>query len=419
MIHKLSLILVLFSILQLAWSQHKGGHLVIVGGGLESNNTSVYSQMIDLAGGAENATFAVIPSASGVATQSWVSFSKILMTYGVKPANIHLIPIAIIDDDSTLTTDESTWASNGSDPGLAAIIRNCSAVWFTGGDQVRTMKTLLFPDGTMTPVLKAVWEVYERGGVIGGSSAGAAIMSKVMIGRGSSFGALSLPITHDPNDPENGALLLTQGLGFFPGGIVDQHFHANGRLGRLAVALMHTPEYRSVAFGVDENTAMIYDSQKQEIKVAGTGGVTILDGSSARLQKVKGESSIENLRVSYLEEGDHYALADRKINPASGKKPIEGDEYYDHEFSFQTGIFTGESVSFRELVTSELMDNKGANKVKHLCFDDSDTGYLISFLKDNVSRAFRNDHLTAHGGYTLAGIRMDIQPVTITIMPKN
>jgi len=158
------------------------GNLVIVGGGLEDDNASVYDQLIALAGGTEKATFAVIPSASGVSVQSYASFRSVLISYGIKPEHIYLINIAMIDDDSTADVNEAEWSNNGNDPGLAALVRSCSAVWFTGGDQSRTIKTLVMPDGSKTPVLEAVWEVFNSGGVIGGSSAGAAIMSEAMIG---------------------------------------------------------------------------------------------------------------------------------------------------------------------------------------------------------------------------------------------
>lgn len=110
------------------FSQNTGGSLVIVGGGLEANNKSIYGQMIELAGGTDKARFAVIPSASGVPAQSWVSFSKILMSYGLKADQIHLINIAMVDDDSTTDVDESQWKNNGSDPKLAEIVRKSTAV---------------------------------------------------------------------------------------------------------------------------------------------------------------------------------------------------------------------------------------------------------------------------------------------------
>ncbi len=68
----------------------ESGNLVIVGGGLEADNQRVYLKLIELAGGVEHARFAVIPSASGVAMQSFIWFRNTLVTYGVKPENILL-----------------------------------------------------------------------------------------------------------------------------------------------------------------------------------------------------------------------------------------------------------------------------------------------------------------------------------------
>ncbi|MCX6267366.1 MAG: hypothetical protein NTW16_08430 [Bacteroidetes bacterium] len=79
----------------------ENGSLVIVGGGLEPNNKSIFNQMITLAGGAEKASFAVIPSAGGSPVQSYAYFRSELISYGIHPGNIYLIPVAMIDDDST------------------------------------------------------------------------------------------------------------------------------------------------------------------------------------------------------------------------------------------------------------------------------------------------------------------------------
>jgi cyanophycinase len=401
------------------YSQSSGGSLVIVGGGLEANNESIYRQMIDLAGGTEKAQFAVIPSASGVAAQSWVSFSKILMTYGLKADQIHLINIAMIDDDSTTDVDESKWKDNGSDTKLAEIIRRSSAVWFTGGDQLRTMKTLVNPDGTETPVLKAVREVYRNGGVIGGSSAGAAIMSEVMIGNGSSFGALTLPISTDINDEaEKGSLLITTGLGFFPYGIVDQHFHAKGRLARLAVALNSKYSKSNIAFGVDENTAIIYNSVKKSFKVAGTGGVTILEDNDTEVSMASGGLALKNVVLSYLEEGDVFDLEKKIIIPAAGKKPLKGKEYYDHETFVQTGILNGESPSFRDLITNELINNKAAGSIDNLNISNQ-TAYMIRFSKTPLSEGFEAEITPDYSSFTVLKVLLDIYPVTLLLQPNQ
>ncbi len=402
------------------FSQNTGGSLVIVGGGLEANNKSIYGQMIELAGGTEKARFAVIPSASGVAAQSWVSFSKILMSYGLKADQIHLINIAMVDDDSTTDVDESQWKNNGSDPKLAEIVRKSTAVWFTGGDQLRTMKTLVNPDGTETPVLKAVREVYQKGGVIGGSSAGAAIMSEVMIGNGSSFGALTLPISTDISDEaERGSLLITTGLGFFPYGIVDQHFHAKGRLARLAVALNSKYSKSNIAFGVDENTAIIYYPAKKSFKVAGTGGVTILENYNTEVTSLSGGLALKNVVLSYLEEDDEFDLEKKTARPAPQKKSFKGNEYYDHEATIQTGILNGDNPSFRDLITNELINNKAAGSIENLNISGTKTAYMIRFSKTPLSEGFEAEITPEYTSCTVLKVLMDIYPVNLLLQPKQ
>ncbi|MFZ4704789.1 MAG: cyanophycinase [Bacteroidales bacterium] len=396
------------------------GSLVIVGGGLEYNNKSVYTQMIELAGGAENASFAVIPSASGVAVQSWVWFRKALISYGVKPDNIHLINIAIADDDSTTDVNESTWSNNGNDVKLAEIIRGCSAVWFTGGDQLRTIKTLVRPDGSNTPVLDAVWEVFRSGGVVGGTSAGAAIMSEAMIGGGNSLGALTHGVISDykgDDFPEGDGLLMTKGLGFFPLGMVDQHFNARARIGRLCVALMHVKDQFNGGFGIDENTALIYIGKQKLLKVAGASGVTILNTSEASISYVQNLPLIQNLKVSYLEEGDSYDITNHKIIPAEGKKPTRGNEYYKIQNPGQAGVLSGYSGSFRDLLTVNLIDNKSADKTQNISFYKDDSGFLVTLTKNTESAGYYTDKPNGNDRYTVENIRMDITPVNITLSP--
>lgn len=394
------------------------GSLVIVGGGLEPDNKSVFSQLIELSGGAEKAVFSVIPSASGVATQAYVYFSKELISYGVKPQNIHLIPIAMADDDSTKDVDESTWQNNGNDPKLVEMVRNSSCVWFSGGDQLRTMKTLLRADGSQTPVLKAVWEVFNRGGVVGGTSAGAAIMSEPMIGAGNSMGALKngVKTSFEGEDfPEGDGVLLTHGLGFFPLGMVDQHFNARARLARLIVAMMNDKNKISIGFGVDENTALIYIGKLKILKVAGAAGVTIVNTSDATISKIQNLPKIEKVMISYLDEGDVYDFVSGKIIPADGKKSTKGNEYYNISNPAQAGMFSGSASNFLNLITVSLMDNKAVEKVTNLNFTGKDSGFLVTMSKTPQSSGYYTDKPTDR--YTVTNIRMDIEPVKIALEP--
>lgn len=396
------------------------GSLVIVGGGLEHTNISIFSQMIDLAGGPEKASFAVIPSASGVAIQSWVLFRKALMSYGVKSGNIHLINIAMADDDSTTDVNESTWSNNGNDPQLAALVRSCSAVWFTGGDQLRTIKTLVKTDGSNTPVLDAVWEVFRAGGVVGGTSAGAAIMSEAMIGGGNSLGALTHGVITDykgDDFPEGDGLLMAKGLGFFPVGMVDQHFNTRARIGRFCVAMMHEKDRFNLGFGIDENTALIYIGKQKLLKVAGASGVAMINTAGASVSYAQKLPHIQNLKVSYLQDGDSYDFINHKVIPAIGKNPTRGKENYNVQNPGQAGVLSGYTGTFRDLITINLIDNKGTGKVQNISFCNADSGFLVSLTKTAESEGFYTDKPNGDDRYTVTNILMDITPVQLTISP--
>jgi cyanophycinase len=412
---------VLFSMAYLlglmSFGQSGKGSLVIAGGGIDPGNKSIYNQLIDLAGGPEAATFAIIPTASGTPVQSYAFIRQVLISYNVKEENIHIIPISLMDDDSTKDTDESKWAENGNDIQLAGTVRKCSGVWFTGGDQMRVTKALYRSDGSRTPVLEAVWEVYERGGVVGGTSAGAALMSEVMIGNGTSLGALQMDIITDngPDNEDTDALLISRGLGFFPEGIIDQHFHARARLARLVIALMHSKDRFHMAFGVDENTALIYSASDRSIQVAGEAGVTIIDASDATISYFGGLPEINNLSVSYMEEGDRYLVPAVILTPAPGKKPTRGQESYTRPNPAQSGILSPNGATFLDLVTINLIDNSKAESVSNLTFTDHGNGFLLTFSKRAGSQGYYAESAEEEDLYTVSDIRLDISPVTVTV----
>jgi cyanophycinase len=417
---KLLLVSALFLSIGFGSQAQSQGNLVIVGGGLEDTTSSVFNKLIGFAGGPEKATFAVIPTASSVPVQSFEYFRDELISYGVKPENIHLIKIALVDDDSTTGVNESEWGNNGNDRGMAALVRSCSAVWFTGGDQMRITKALYRPDGSKTPVLEAVWEVYRSGGVIGGTSAGAAIMSEAMICGGNSLAALTHGVIRDykgDDFPEGDGVLMSTGLGFFPLGMVDQHFEKRCRLARLVIALMDVRPSFEIGFGVDENTALIYIGSQNLVKVAGCSGVTIVNTSGASISYVQGMPVIENLSVSYLEEDDSYDGKTGMIIPAQGKKATRGNEYYNIENPGQAGILSANSTSFRDLVTINLIDNKGTESVSNLSFSGKDSGFLVTLSKTPLSQGYYTDQPGDFDRYTVANVRMDISPVRIAVSP--
>jgi cyanophycinase len=396
------------------------GNLMIVGGGLESDNKEVFEEIIRLSGGSDKAVISVIPAASGVAAQTFEYFKLSLLRHGMKAENIHLIPIALVDDDSTTDVNEATWAANATNLELAEKVRNSNCIWFSGGDQLRIIQSLIMPDGSPSPVLEAVWEVYNAGGLIGGTSAGAAIMSDPMIGSGTSMGALRYGAqvsNRGEDNPDAKGVLLTQGLGFFSPGIVDQHFHARARIGRLITAMNYTQQ--SLAFGIDENTALVYYGREFMLKVAGAAGVTVLDATNARFGKAAGFDTTKGLLVHYLQSGDAYLMIGRLVVPAADKNILNERASDGEESNFSGGVFASEEDNFPVLLTEKLMRNKNIENVKSLNFFDDSHAFLLTLSKQPESKAFFKRNEDRSISYTVVGVRLDIAPVALVIQPMK
>ncbi|NPV44292.1 MAG: cyanophycinase [Firmicutes bacterium] len=395
------------------------GSLVIVGGALESTNEAVYNKFIELAGGKEKARIAIIPAASSSPSKYANAFKEDLMNYGVSELNIEIIPIAVKDDKKTKDVDESSWAANGSNPEVAEKIRGCTGIWFVGGDQTRITKTLLNEDGSNTIALDAIWEVYKNGGVVGGTSAGAAIMSEIMIAGGNSLGALSKGFTdeyNDMNDQEQGPVYLQKGLGLFPYGIVDQHFDRKARLGRLIVTAYEKGDRDQFAYGVDENTAMIVNNQTETIEVVGSGGVTIVDVSKATKDTASERTLMKNIVISYIEQGDtfHIGTKEFKINPK--KLETAGYEYYNVKGPIlNTGVLSPNSY-WKQFIAFDLVDNVAVEEVKSYLFDDKGKGFELIFRKTEESNGY---WAYLNGGtkdyYSVLKVVLDIIPIQVHI----
>lgn len=261
------------------------GSLAIVGGALQADNRAVFEAILD-AMPADRTEIAVIPAASGNPGGSADYLAQLLAGHGVAPQRVTLVHVALVDDPETPGVDESRWASGGSDPAEIAKVERAGLIWFTGGDQARIMATLIGADGVETPLLTSIRARLAAGAVIGGTSAGAAIMGTHMIACGNAETALVAPVSQDIADcnrefeePEDAPLVLTRGLGFLPA-VVDQHFSQRGRLGRLVRALACFDDRSLSGYGIDENTALIV-APDGSMRVAGPGSVTIVDRSGA------------------------------------------------------------------------------------------------------------------------------------------
>jgi cyanophycinase len=190
--------------------------------------------------------------------------------------------------------------SQAGDRAKLETIDDAAGIFFSGGDQLRITSQI-----GDTGIEAKVRALYERGGLIAGTSAGAAAMSDTMLVKGTSSE------THRIGD-----LHMAPGLGLIRDVIIDQHFAERGRFGRLLGAVAHNP--RVLGIGIDEDTAAIVEGD--EFQVIGSGAVYVVDGEGvthSNLAEARPERvlSMHDVRVHVLGTGDRFDLKKRRPTP--------------------------------------------------------------------------------------------------------
>jgi len=181
-------------------------------------------------------------------------------------------------------------------------IRNCDAVMFSGGNQLRLSAT----DGG-TEFLRIMKQRYqEENFLIAGTSAGAMAMSHTMIYEGNATRAHL-----------KGEVKLTTGLAFINSLIIDSHFEKRGRFGRLVQAVAGNPG--AIGIGLGEDTGMLITGANK-MEAIGSGLVVIIDGHEIMHSNIAdipdgNPVSIENLKVHFCEKGNGYLITERKFLP--------------------------------------------------------------------------------------------------------
>ncbi len=393
------------------------GGLVIVGGALKASNTAVYERFLEMAGGVEAARIGIIPAASGRPDRNARRFVDDMVALGVSEDRITVHPIATEDDSGTDDVDESTWVTGGDDPDVAEAIEAETAIWMIGGDQMRLRQTLLDEAGAPLAAARAMRALLDAGGVVGGTSAGAAILSDVMIASGDSLGALSEGLTDTygaMEEQEFGPVHLSQGLGFFPYGILDQHFDRKARYGRLVVALAAQDGGSKLGFGIEEDTALVVT--EGEAEVIGAGGVHVIDMSAAETGAL---GVYDDVRLSYFRQGDRWDFAEGFVNAAEKYDTIGGDEYYATPSPSVTGAFS-RNAQLRDLIGFDLVDNSAANEVTSYLFDPATgEGFALTFAQDETTKGYWRALDGQADSYSYTGVRLDIAPVTVYVEPAE
>lgn len=217
------------------------GALMLCGGGPLPE--SLFRKFFEL-GQANNGSLVIIPSASGRADAG--DFAGSIAEWKNFPWS--RIEVLHAKDRKQAESSES----------LVEPLKRATAVWISGGDQRRLAERYLG-----TPVEREIQSVVRRGGIVGGTSAGSAIASRVMI-------------TGGKQKP-----MISNGIDLLPGSIIDMHFSQRKRHDRLSSAIDLHPD--RIGFGIDEGTGLVVSSTEAE--VLGNGSVYVYSRNADATEK--------------------------------------------------------------------------------------------------------------------------------------
>jgi len=267
------------------------GWIVPIGGAEnKENDRRILERFVQVSGGS-TANIVVIPTASRM-HETGPRYETIFKELGADQ-------VTVMDFDTRRDCQEA---------GRLQRLEEATGIFFTGGNQLR-LSTLLGG----TPVAKLVRVRNAHGVTVGGTSAGASILSEHMIAFGDEGSSVI-----------SGSVRLAPGLGLTNRFIIDQHFRQRDRLGRLITALSYNPF--SVGIGLDEDTA-VFIGPDETLEVEGSGGVTVVDASEVSFSSIGevGEGQpvcMLGLRLHILVAGATFNLHTR-LAAAGGLVPVK------------------------------------------------------------------------------------------------
>jgi len=268
------------------------GWIIAIGGAENKENDRRILERFVRASGGAHADIVVIPTASRM-HETGSRYEQLFADTGAAR-------VTVMDFDTRRDACE---------PGRLERLEQASGIFFTGGNQLR-LTTLLGG----TPVAKLIRAANARGVTVGGTSAGASILSEHMIAAGDEGSAVVA-----------GSVRLAPGLGLTNRFIIDQHFRQRDRLGRLLTALAYNPF--AVGIGLDEDTAAVIGPD-ETVEVEGSGGVTIVDAAEVSYSSIdsveEGQPAcVLGLKLHILVAGATFNLHTRIASAGALRKSKE------------------------------------------------------------------------------------------------
>ena len=258
------------------------GTLFAIGGAEAKLRRRTVLEAFVAAAGGSDARIAIVSSASSLGVQVVEVYKGVFTSLGASEV-------------ISLRPESRTQAQ---DPDLVEPLGKVSAIFLTGGNQLKLSSFI-----TGTHFGEAIQEAYQRGTLVGGTSAGASILAEHMI----AFGA-------GGSTPKQRMSQLSAGLGLLRGVVIDQHFEQRNRYGRLLSLVAQSPSL--LGLGVDEDTAaVIHDGSR--LTVVGRGAVTVVDGqhliSNAFAAKRTTPLLMSGAVIHILPAGSHFDLTSRTL----------------------------------------------------------------------------------------------------------
>lgn len=257
------------------------GPLVIIGGAEDKHGECRILREFVRLGGGSAARVLVMTVATEYPVEAGARYIEVFQRIGV--ADVRMFDVS------------SREAANRDS--AVAYIRDATCIFFTGGDQLRITKLL---GGTRIDA--ALHDALAQGVVLGGTSAGASMMSSTMIVDGES-----------ETNPRISVVEMAPGMEFLDGVVIDQHFAQRGRLGRLMAAVAQYPHH--LGLGIDEDTAIIVEDGA--FRVIGSGAVSVVDAGAmthSNLDHVRPDESLAlcGVKLHILPEGYGFHLRTRQ-----------------------------------------------------------------------------------------------------------
>jgi cyanophycinase len=264
------------------------GPVMPIGGAEETEpGGEILQRFVDLAGG-KKARIAIIPTASDDPQRSGEGYAELFREMGAKEADWLRV--------------ERREDANG-EPALD-LLRMATGIYITGGDQARLVELLV---GTL--VMECIRTRNADGVIVAGTSAGASILSALMMAGGTGIGGDS-----NGSAARKGMVDVVAGFGLVQDIIIDQHFSQRGRLGRLLSVFAGTPGL--IGIGLDEDTAALID-REGTLQALGSNMVTIVDGRntvSDYFHREQGEIlTITGSSLHVLADGRRFDLDARQV----------------------------------------------------------------------------------------------------------